>query len=303
MRSIVTGGAGFIGSHLADELLARGDEVHVVDDLSNGRRENVAAGATLHEQDVRESLDAIAAAVEPDGDLPSRSAGRRPRVGRRPGRRRERQRARHDQRARGGTQARRAGRSSPRRAGPSTASAPALRVRTTRASRCRRTAQPSSRVRSTSPCSRGSTARSTSRSGSRTSTGPGRIPTARPAWWRSSSGTSARASRAGSSATGDQIRDYVFVGDVVRAVVAALRKPAGGVVNVGTGTETSVSELYEACRAVAGSDAEAVHEPARPGELARSVLDMSLAERELGFRPETTLAAGIAATWAHIAAR
>ena len=66
MRSIVTGGAGFIGSHLADELLARGDEVHVIDDLSNGRRENVAAGATLHEQDVREPLDAIAAAVEPD---------------------------------------------------------------------------------------------------------------------------------------------------------------------------------------------------------------------------------------------
>ena len=101
---------------------------------------------------------------------------------------------------------------------------------------------------------------------------------------------------------GDQTRDYVYVGDVVRAVIAALGNPEAGVINVGTGIETSVSELYEACRAVAGSDAEAVFEPERPGELARSVLDMSLAERELGFKPETSLAAGLAATWAHVLA-
>jgi UDP-glucose 4-epimerase len=101
---------------------------------------------------------------------------------------------------------------------------------------------------------------------------------------------------------GDQTRDYVYVGDVVRAVLAALGHRAAAVINVGTGIETSVSELYDACRAVAGSDAEAVLEPARPGELARSVLDMSLAERELGFKPETSLAAGLAATWAHFLA-
>ena len=49
MRAIVTGGAGFIGSHVADALLARGDEVHVVDDLSTGYRENVrdSMSATL----------------------------------------------------------------------------------------------------------------------------------------------------------------------------------------------------------------------------------------------------------------
>src|SRR5690349_24697353 len=53
MRAIVTGGAGFIGSHVADALLARGDEVHVVDDLSSGGREDVPAGAELHELDIR----------------------------------------------------------------------------------------------------------------------------------------------------------------------------------------------------------------------------------------------------------
>ena len=55
MRAVVTGGAGFIGSHVVEALLARGDEVHVLDDLSKGRRENVAGGATLHEADIRRS--------------------------------------------------------------------------------------------------------------------------------------------------------------------------------------------------------------------------------------------------------
>jgi nucleoside-diphosphate-sugar epimerase len=59
MRALVTGGAGFIGSNLVDALLARGDEVTVVDDLSTGRRENVdralADGAELLEQDIRDA--------------------------------------------------------------------------------------------------------------------------------------------------------------------------------------------------------------------------------------------------------
>src|SRR6266702_2893420 len=60
MRAMVTGGAGFIGSHLVDALLARGDEVHVLDDLSTGRRENIADGAALHEGDIRWDCDARA---------------------------------------------------------------------------------------------------------------------------------------------------------------------------------------------------------------------------------------------------
>ena len=60
MAVIVTGGAGFIGSHVVEALLARGDDVHVVDDLSTGFRANVPAAATLHVHDVREPLDGIA---------------------------------------------------------------------------------------------------------------------------------------------------------------------------------------------------------------------------------------------------
>src|SRR5829696_1047828 len=63
MRALVTGGAGFIGSHVVDALLARGDEVTVVDDLSTGRREHVNEAATLVVHDVREPFDAKADVV------------------------------------------------------------------------------------------------------------------------------------------------------------------------------------------------------------------------------------------------
>src|SRR3989449_9177128 len=65
MRAVVTGGAGFIGSHVVEALLARGDEVHVLDDLSSGKRENLAEGARLHEADIR-APDGVFDAVRPD---------------------------------------------------------------------------------------------------------------------------------------------------------------------------------------------------------------------------------------------
>src|SRR5437762_7965463 len=68
MRAIVTGGAGFIGSHAVEALLARGDEVHVLDDLSKGKRERVAAAAELHVADIREP-DEVFDAVRPDAVL------------------------------------------------------------------------------------------------------------------------------------------------------------------------------------------------------------------------------------------
>src|SRR3990172_10244653 len=66
MRAVVTGGEGFVGSNLADALLARGDEVVVVDNLSSGKRENVPAGARLVEQDIREDLTGVFADARPD---------------------------------------------------------------------------------------------------------------------------------------------------------------------------------------------------------------------------------------------
>ena len=67
--------------------------------------------------------------------------------------------------------------------------------------------------------------------------------------------------------------------------------------NVGTGQETSVLELYELCRRVASSKLEAEFAPARLGEIQRSVLDVSRAERELGWRAEVPLEDGLRRTW------
>lgn len=66
-KVLITGGAGFIGSHIADLLLAEGWQVAIVDDLSSGKRENVPAGAAFHQMDIRDpELDRLVAAERPD---------------------------------------------------------------------------------------------------------------------------------------------------------------------------------------------------------------------------------------------
>jgi UDP-glucose 4-epimerase len=99
---------------------------------------------------------------------------------------------------------------------------------------------------------------------------------------------------------GEQERDYVYVGDVVQAALVAA-EVEGGVFNVGTGRATSVLELYELCRKVAGSGLTPRLSPARAGELQRSVLDVGKVERELGWRPQTSLEEGLRRTWDWIA--
>ena len=95
---------------------------------------------------------------------------------------------------------------------------------------------------------------------------------------------------------GLQTRDFVYVGDVVDALLSAAGHD-GGTFNVGTGEELSVLELHRACAAVAGVDADPKLEDARLGDVRRSVLDVSLAERELGWRARTSLEEGLRATW------
>ncbi len=82
------------------------------------------------------------------------------------------------------------------------------------------------------------------------------------------------------------------------ALLAASAHDGGGVFNVGSGDETTVLSLHEACAAAAGVAAKPSFEPARLGDLRRSALDVSRARDELGFAAATTLADGLAATWA-----
>ncbi len=95
---------------------------------------------------------------------------------------------------------------------------------------------------------------------------------------------------------GEQTRDYVYVGDVVKANLAALESKKSGVVNVGTGVETSVNGLLAMIRRRLGTDVPAVHGPAIKGEILRSSLNAARAKEWLGWAPKTSLEEGISAT-------
>ena len=96
---------------------------------------------------------------------------------------------------------------------------------------------------------------------------------------------------------GGQSRDFVFVDDVVSALLTAAGN-GGGPYNVGTGRDVSVAQLHEACAKVAGVDAQPRLEEARLGDVRRSVLDVARIERELGWRAEVSLDDGLRRTWA-----
>lgn len=95
---------------------------------------------------------------------------------------------------------------------------------------------------------------------------------------------------------GKQTRDYVYVGDVVAANVAALNYAHSDYFNVGTGIETDVNELFAIINHATGNRAQERHAPAKAGEQMRSVLDWSKAKRLLNWEPKTSLQAGLAET-------
>ncbi len=95
---------------------------------------------------------------------------------------------------------------------------------------------------------------------------------------------------------GLQTRDYVFVGDVARANVAALTAEHDGGINIGTGRETSVVDLFERLNRLTGGKGAARHVAPKDGEVRRSVLDASLASRLLSWRSEVPLDAGLGRT-------
>lgn len=95
---------------------------------------------------------------------------------------------------------------------------------------------------------------------------------------------------------GKQTRDYVYVDDVVAANVAALESPFVGPINIGTGVETDVTTIFEHLRKAVGSEVKAQHGPAKAGEQRRSCLDTRRAGDILGWRPQVALADGLKRT-------
>jgi UDP-glucose 4-epimerase len=289
MRAVVTGGAGFIGSNLVDALVERGDDVVVVDDFSTGKREHLNPEAELVEHDIREpfSLEAeVVFHLAAQADV--QTSMQRPAF-----------------------------------------DAAVNVVGTVNVL----TAAPGAQVIFASsggagygecpePAHEGSPFLPLSPYGIAKKCGEEYL-----AGWNRIHGTSHVALRFGNVygprqdagleggvvaiflermargeqtivfGDGGQSRDFVYVGDVVAALLATVGS-GGGPYNVGTGEATTVAQLHDACAAVAGSSLEPRHEPARLGDVLRSVLDVSLAARELGWRPAVTLDAGLRETWA-----
>ena len=300
MRALVTGGAGFIGSHVVDALTARGDEVLVLDDLSSGRRENVASGAELVVADIRDE-EAVGAAfaeqrpeaclhfaaqadvrvsvARPDYDCEVNVLGtiRLLEAAREHG-------ARIVLASTGGALYGECGEPAPETAprgplAPYGASKLAAEEYLATYNRLYDTAHTSLRLGNVY--------------------GPRQDPHGEAGVVAIFLGKLANGEAPHVYGDGTQERDYVFVADVVAATLAALERPAG-VFNVGTGTATSVLDLLDACLRASEVEVEPVFDPPRLGELQRSVLDPGLAERELGFTAQTPFADGIAATWESI---
>lgn len=95
---------------------------------------------------------------------------------------------------------------------------------------------------------------------------------------------------------GEQTRDFVYVDDTVHAFALAADRGSGAILNVGTGVETSVNSLYEVMAAAAQFSGRPNYGPERPGDLRRNALDPRAAQKELGWRPWTSLAEGLKAT-------
>ncbi len=296
MHAAVTGGAGFIGSNLVDALVARGDKVTVIDDLSFGHREQVDPKASLLVQDIRDGIDLTGVdvcfhlAAQTDVQTSVREPARDAELN---------------------------------VVGTVRVAEAALRAGTRIVftstggaiyGECEAPVDEDSPRRPLSPygiaklCGEEylfgfnrihGTSHVVARLGN--VFGPRQAASLEGGVVSIFLDRLARGEQAVIFGDGLQVRDFVFVGDVVEALLAAAGHD-GGVFNVGSGVETSVLMLYSACAEAAGVAAEPVFEPARLGDLRRSALDVSRAAAELGFRAGTSLADGIAQTWAWAAA-
>ena len=302
MRAIVTGGAGFIGSHVVDALAARGDEVVVVDDLSRGRRENVNEGAALVVADIRDAsaVGSAFADVRPDvcfhlaAQADVRVSVEDPGFD-------------ADVNILGTIRILEAAREHGAQ----------IVFSSTGGAIYGECEEPAPETADRRPLAPYGTSKLAGEEYLATYNrlygeehvalrfgnvyGPRQDPHGEAGVVAIFFGRLAEGRPFRIFGDGRQTRDYVYVGDVAEATLAAAGH-AGGVFNVGTGIETSVLELADACRRVSGVDLEPEFAPARLGELQRSVLATELAERELGFRARADLDAGLGETWRSIVA-
>jgi UDP-glucose 4-epimerase len=297
VRALVTGGAGFIGSNLVDALLDRGDETHVLDNLSKGKRENVDERATLYVADIRDPGAAFEAARpdvvfhlaaqadvrvsvdRPDFDADVNVVGT----------------------VRMLEEARRHGAqvvfSSTGGAIYGECDGPAPETA------ARRPLAPygTSKLCGEEYLATWNRLYGTTHVALRFGNvyGPRQEPHGEAGVVAIFMGLLADGGTPTIYGDGRQTRDYVAVGDVVDCLLRAAGHD-GGVYNVGSGIETSVLELYDAIQEATGIERPPEHAEPRLGELQRSVLDPSGAARDLGWRAATSLADGLEKTWSWV---
>jgi UDP-glucose 4-epimerase len=298
MRILLTGGAGFIGSHVAEHLLTHGHEVVVVDDLSSGKRENVPEGARFFEGDIRSGcgelfqvfrpeilchqaaqIDVRRSVREPDFDAAVNLLGTI-------------------------------------RLLQNSVKYGVIRVIFASSGGAVYGEQqefPASENHPQYPVSPYGVSKlaaerylhfyhlqyGISYAALRYANvyGPRQDPHGEAGVVAIFSGNLAAQKASTINGTGEQTRDYVYVGDVARANVLALEgDPPSGAYNIGTGVETSVNRLYELLQRISGKDLHPKYGAAKPGEQVRSSVDPSHARRVLSWRPEVDLDAGLSET-------
>jgi UDP-glucose 4-epimerase len=297
MRAVVTGGAGFIGSHVVDALVSRGADVHVVDNLATGSRENVATGSELHELDIRdEALSELVGGLRPEVVF---HLGAQADVGTSV----ERPLFDAEVNVLGTVRVLEAARAVGARV-VFTSTGGAMY------GECERPAREEDEPQTLSPYGASKLAAegylatwNRLHGGAHIACrlanvyGPRQLPTLEGGVVSIFLDRLRDGRETEIFGDGNQTRDFVYVGDVADALLAAASAPVTGIYNVGTGVATSVVDLHRLCVEVADVEQEPQFGPERPGDLRHSVLDSARAERECGWRAETALADGLARTW------
>ncbi len=298
MRILVTGGAGFIGSHVAHAFVEAGHEVAVIDDLSSGHRENVPPGARLIQADIRSAAAAAAVREFAPEIINHHAAQMNVRVSV----------------------------DDPRFDAEVNVLGLINLVEEGRKAGLRRVVFASSGGTvygepEALPCSERHPTRPVCPYGVSKLSGEHYLyyyqrihgieyvalryanvygPLQDPHGEAGVIAIFSKALLAGRDVTifgdGLQTRDYVFVADVVRANVAAASTSYQGPVNIGTGKETNVVELFQRIKASVGARGTAMHGPAKDGEVRRSVLDVSFAREVLDWTPRVSLEQGLVTT-------
>jgi UDP-glucose 4-epimerase len=307
MRTLVTGGAGFIGSHVVDALVERGDEVTVLDDISTGRRDNLkqalATGAELVDGDIRdagavaelcerarpEAIFHLAAQIDVRKSVADPALDARVNV-------------------EGTVNVLRAAHASgvPRVVNTSSGGAIYGEAQTIPAPEDHPVAPEApyglSKFCAENYCELFSRLHGLSTVSLRYGNvyGPRQDPLGEAGVIAIFCGKLLAGERPTIFGDGRQTRDYVYVGDVVAANLLAAESDAGGPFNVGVGVEVSVLDLVEGLRSHAADGFDPEHAPERPGEVERIALDCSRAREELGWEASVGLEDGLERTLASL---